>query len=122
MIHTSHRSDSPATLARSRSVRQGRVSSSSVSDDHPAHCEDTYTMCVPFPSIYTWKNAYATLEAILGLRVLPLSDELASASVILRPLHLQCELLPVRLSREEYLHFGSVHMLDRLFSRFPPAE
>lgn len=115
MIHTSHRPGSPATLARSRSVRRDRVSSSSASDDHPTHSEDTYTRCVPFPFVQPRKNTYATLEAVLGLGVLALLDELAAASVVLRPLHLQRELLHFSSANGRYLHLGSVHILDRLF-------
>ena len=121
MIPTSHRPGSPATLARSRSVRRDRVSSSSASDDHPTHSEDTYTRCVPFPFVQPRKNTYATLEAVLGLGVLALLDELAAASVVLRPLHLQRELLHFSSANGRYLHLGSVHILDRLFRRFSPA-
>ena len=121
MIHTSHRPDSPATPARSRSARRDRASSSSASDDRPTHSEDTCTRCVPFPFVHPRENAYATLEAVLGLGVLALLDELAAASVVLRPLHLQCELLHFSSANKRYLHLGSVHILDRLFRRFPPA-
>lgn len=121
MIHTNHRPDSPATPSRSRSARQGPASSSSASDDRPAHFEDTCTRCVPFPFVYTWENAYTTLEAVLGLGVLALLDELAPASVVLRPLHLQRELLHFSSTNETNLHLGSVHILDRLFSRLSPA-
>ena len=121
MIHTSHHPDSLATPSRSRSARRGLASSSSASDDRPTHSEDTCTTCVPFPFIHTWENTYTALEAVLGLRVLALLDELASAPVVLRPLHLQRELLHFSSTNEGYLHFGSVHMLDRLFSGLPPV-
>ena len=66
-------------------------------------------------------DVYAALEAVFGLGVFPLLDELPSSSVVLRPLHLQRELLHFSSANGRYLHLGSVHILDRLFRRFSPA-
>ena len=38
-------------------------------------------------------DVYAALEAVFGLGVFPLLDELPSSSVVLRPLHLHGESL-----------------------------